>query len=97
MKKQLFKTTKKILPFVGLILLMIYIFFYLELDTPEKLNEAQGYIITISTSLFLPVAIILSVPRIMIRNYAWQIILKEQNIKISYWQSLKVFMIGYFF
>ena len=97
MKQQIFKTAKKILPFAGLMLLMIYIFFYLELDHPEKLKQAQDYIITILTSIFFPIAILLTVPRIIVRNCAWQIVLKEQGIKISFWQSLKVFLIGYFY
>jgi uncharacterized protein (TIRG00374 family) len=96
-RKHIFNTAKKILPFIGLILLLIYIFFYLELDNPEKLTEAQKHIITILTSIYLPIAVILTIPRIMIRNYAWQIVLKEQDIRVGYWQSLKIFLIGYFY
>ena len=33
----------------------------------------------------------------MIRNYAWQIILKEQKIKLTFFQSLKIYMIGFFY
>jgi hypothetical protein len=34
---------------------------------------------------------------VLIRNYAWQMIQKEQKIKLTYLQSLKIFMIGYFY
>ncbi|MCJ7572170.1 MAG: flippase-like domain-containing protein [Candidatus Thermoplasmatota archaeon] len=39
----------------------------------------------------------LTIPGVIIRNYAWQIVLKEQGIQISFLQSLKVFLIGYFY
>ena len=39
----------------------------------------------------------LIIPGVIIRNYAWQIVLKEQGIQISFLQSLKVFLIGYFY
>ncbi|UCD13782.1 MAG: flippase-like domain-containing protein, partial [Thermoplasmatales archaeon] len=31
------------------------------------------------------------------RNYAWQLIQKEQKIKLGFLQSLKIFLIGYFY
>ena len=97
MKKQIFKHAKRFLPFIGLILFIIYIIFYLELNNPVRLNEAKAYILTISKSIFLPIAIVLTIPCVLIRNYAWQFVLKEQKIKISFWQSLKIFLIGYFY
>lgn len=97
MKKQIFKHAKKFLPFIGLALLIFYIIFHLELNDPVRLNEAKTYILTILSSIFLPIAVVLTIPRVLIRNYAWQLVLKEQDIKIGFCQSLKVFLIGYFY
>ncbi len=97
MRQNIFKYAKKALPFIGLILLVIYIFYYLELNNPLQLLKSKELILKIITSIFFPIAIILTIPRIMVRNYAWQIILKEQNINISFWKSLKIFLIGYFY
>ena len=95
--KKIFKHVKKFLPFVGLILFIIYIIFYLELTDPTEFNKAKEDMYTIMTSVFLPLAIVLTIPRVLIRNYAWQLVLKEQNIEIGFWQSLKIFLIGYFY
>ena len=97
MKKNIFNNAKKFLPFLGLIFLIAYIILYLDLTNPERLNEAKSYIQTILTSPIFPISIFLTIPNIIIRNYAWQLVLKEQNIKIGFWQSLKVFFIGSFY
>ena len=47
--------------------------------------------------MLVGVAILLTIPRIIIRNYAWQLILKKQKINISFKNSLKIFLIGYFY
>ena len=89
MKRGIFKEAKKFLPLVGIIILIIIIF---SLDV-EKIIDAFLLI----NPIFIVLALILTIPRVLIRNYAWQLIQKEQKIKISYFQSLKVFLIGYFY
>ncbi|MCK5261762.1 MAG: flippase-like domain-containing protein, partial [Thermoplasmatales archaeon] len=39
----------------------------------------------------------LTIPVLIIRNYAWQLVQKEQKIKIPFFQSLKIHLIGYFY
>ena len=83
MKDKLFKHAKKILPFIGLILLIFYIIFNLNFE------DVQAAFFKVSP-IFIIIALALSIPRLIIRNYAWQIILKEQ-LKLSLLKLLKSF------
>jgi uncharacterized protein (TIRG00374 family) len=80
---------KKFLPLIGIIVLIIII---INLDL-EKIKEAflsiNPIFIVLSLSLLLPI--------IIIKIYTWQIILKEQKIKLNFSQLLKIYMIGYFY
>jgi len=87
--KNLFKHAKKFLPLIGI---AIFIFLVLSLDV-EKIKNAFLSI----KPIFIVISLSLTLPRIIIRNYAWQLILKEQKIKLSFLQSLKIFLIGYFY
>jgi hypothetical protein len=82
-------TLKKFLPIIGII---IFIYLILRLDI-DKIIDAVLSI----PPLFVVLALSLTIPRVLIRNYAWQLILREQQITVSFWQSLKVFLIGYFY
>lgn len=90
MRDKIFNYLKKILPFIGLIFFLIFII--LTLDFIE-LKEAFLRV----SPMYIFLSLALTIPGIIIRNYAWQIVLKEQVIKISFLQSLKVFLIGYFY
>lgn len=90
MRDKLFKYLKKILPFIGLIFFILYITFSFNFT---DINEAFLRV----SPIFIFLSLILTIPGVIIRNYAWQIVLKEQGIQISFLQSLKVFLIGYFY
>ena len=90
MRDKIFNYLKKILPFIGLIFFIIFII--INLDFIE-LKEAFFRI----SPIYIFSSLALTIPGIIIRNYAWQIVIKEQVIKISFLQSLKVFLIGYFY
>ena len=45
----------------------------------------------------LVIALVLTLPRLIIRNYAWRLIQKEHKIELTFFQSLKIFLIGYFY
>jgi len=87
--KNIFKHAKKFLPIIGVIIL-IYIIFRLDIE------EIKTAFLSIKP-VFIILALSLTLPRVLIRNYAWQLILKEQKIKLTYFQSLKIFLIGYFY
>ena len=74
---------------IGIIILIIII---INLDL-EKIKTAflsiNPIFIILSMSLLLPIMII--------RTYVWQIILKEQKINLSFYQSLRIYMIGFFY
>ena len=89
MKGRFFEQAKKFLPLVGIVILIIII---LNLDV-EKIIDAFLLI----NPIYIIFALSLTIPRVLIRNYGWQLIQKEQKIKISYFQSLKCFLIGYFY
>ncbi len=89
MKKEIFEQVKKFLPLLGIIVLLIII---LNLDVGKIINA-----FLIINPIFIVLALSLTIPRVLIRNYGWRLIQKEQKIKISYFQSLKCFLIGYFY
>ena len=89
MTKNLFKYAKKFLPIIGLFIL-IYIVYRLDI------GEIKSAFLSIKP-VFIFIALLLTLPRILIRNYAWQLIQKEQKIKLTYFESLKIFLIGYFY
>lgn len=88
-KDRLIKYTKRLMPLIGIILL---IYLIISIGTGEIVST----FLKISPVLII-IAASLTLPRMLIRNYAWQIILKKQKIKVSFKDSLKIFLIGYFY
>ncbi len=80
---------KKIMPLIGILILI-----YLIIDIGT--NEIVSTFMKISP-IFVIIAVSLTLPRVLIRNYGWQVILKKQNINVCYLKSLKIFLIGYFY
>lgn len=89
MNKKILNQTKKFLPLIG-ILIFLYLIYSLNI---EKIIDA---FVTIHP-FFIIISLSLTLPRVIIRNYAWQLILKEHKINLGYFQSLKIFLIGYFY
>ena len=89
MTKQLFRYVKKFLPIIG-ILLLAYLVYIIG---PEDILNSVFQI----HPIYIVIALFLMIPRVFVRNYAWQLIQKEQKIKIGYWQSLKIMLIGFFY
>lgn len=89
MSKTIFKHVKKFLPLIGIILL---IYLIIELDV----NNIKNAFLRIEL-IYILVALSLTLPRIIIRNIAWQLMQKEQKIDVPFWTSLKIFLIGYFY
>lgn len=89
MHKNLGNKLRKILPILGIILLAYTIY---SLDI-EKIKNAFFSI----KPIFVFLSLSLIIPHILLRNYSWKLILKEHKIKLSFLQSLKIFLIGYFY
>jgi len=89
LKRGIFKKAKKFLPLVGILVLITIV---INLDI-EKIKDAFFLI----NPIFIVLSLVLTIPRLLIRNYKWWLIQKEQKIKISYFDSLKIFLIGYFY
>jgi len=89
MHKKFFKKAKKFLPFIGII---IFIYTIYALNISDIIDAVLSI-----NPLFLLLAIPLTIPRVLIRNYAWKMIIDEQNIQISYWNLLSIFLMGYFY
>ena len=88
-KNKLIKFLKKVIPLIGII-----IFIYLIIDIgPDKISST---FLEISPHVLILFAVIM-VPRILLNNYMWQLILKKQKIRISFVKSLKILMIGHFY
>jgi len=90
-KDNIIKFIKKFMPLIGIIIL-IYILYAIGIDdilsALGKLKDSPIHII---------VAVVLTLPRILLRNLQWQFLLKQQKIFVSYIKSLKIFLIGYFY
>ena len=86
---RLLSRIKKFLPLIG-IALLFYTVYTLDLS---KIIEAFLSI----PIIFILLAIPLTLPRVLIRNSAWFLIQREQKINVSFWRSLKIFLIGYFY
>ncbi len=89
MELKIFKHAKKFLPIIGLIL-FIYVIYSLDL---QDIKEAFLAV----KPVFILLSLCITIPRALIRNYAWKLIQKEQKIKISYFRSLKILLIGLFY
>jgi len=83
------KLLKKVLPVIGIIL-----FIYIINDIgPSKVVSALLGISPWIIGLIIALGFI----RILLNNYIWQIILKRQKIKIRFFQSLKINLVGRFY
>jgi len=88
-KKNLFKYAKKFLPLIGIVILL-YIIYSLDIE------DIKNAFLSINP-LYILVALLLTLPRVLVRNFGWQLIQKEQKIKLSFFRSLKIFLIGFFY
>ncbi len=89
MHAKVFSVAKKILPLIGI---SLFIYLIYSLDPQKILNEIMKiplHIIILSS--------LLTIPRVLIRNSAWMMLHKKQKINVSYWRSLKIFLMGYFY
>jgi len=87
--KKIFKHAKKFLPLIGIVLFIYTIY---TLDFGEIIDSFLSV-----SPILIAISLTLTIPRLIIRNYAWQIIQKEHKIKLTFFQSLKIFLIGYFY
>jgi uncharacterized protein (TIRG00374 family) len=87
--EKLIKQLKKIAPIIGIIILVYLI-----------ANVGTDKIITAFlkiSPIYIIIAASITIPRILITNYQWQLILKKQKIHINNIKSLKMLLIGYFY
>jgi len=89
MMTKVFSRVKRFLPLVGIILFFYTIYI---LDISDIIDAFLSVDL-----LILLIAIPLTIPRVLIRNYAWKCISDEQQIDISYKGLLSVFLMGYFY
>ena len=88
-KKNLTKYIKKFMPLIGVTLL---IYLIVDIGTDEIISTFLQI-----SPLYVIIAVMLTLPRVLLRNLGWQLILKKQKIFVSYIKSLKIFLIGYFY
>jgi len=88
-KKNLTKFLKRFMPLIGIIIL---IYLIINIGTDEIVSTFLKI-----SPVYILLAAVLTIPRILIRNTAWQRILKTQKINVGYFKSLKIFLIGYFY
>jgi len=89
MAQNILRKVKLVLPFIGLFIL-VYIIYSLDL---EKIISAFLSI----NPVYIVYSLLLTIPLLLIRNATWQIVLKEQNIRVGFFYSLKVYLIGVFY
>ena len=89
MLKNIQKNAKKFLPIVG-IFIIIYLIYSLDLQ------EIKSAFLSIHP-IYIIISMSLTLPRIIVRNYIWIIIQRQQKIKLSFLRSFKILLIGYFY
>lgn len=80
---------KKILPLIGIIILIAILTtldFGKIFDIFSKLNP-----------LYLFLSFFILLPLLLLANIEWQLLLRRQKIRVSFWYSIKNFFIGYFY
>jgi uncharacterized protein (TIRG00374 family) len=87
--KKIFKHAKKFLPLIG-IAIFVYLIYSLGF---EDIIDA---ILSIPP-IYIVLSMLLTIPLMLLRNYTWQIIQREQKIKIGYMESLKILLMSYFY
>ena len=80
---------KKLLPIIGIIILILIIS---SLDLQKIVN-----IFLKINPIYSFLSFFVVVPLILLANIGWQLLLKKQKIKVSFWYSIKNFFIGYFY
>lgn len=89
MPKKIFRQAKKLLPLIGI---SIFVYLIYKLGVEDIVHA----ILSIPL-IYIILAILLTIPALVIRNYAWYLILREQKIKVGFLRSLKILFIGYFY
>ena len=89
MAKRIFDLIKTLLPLIGL---GIFGYLIYSLGFENILYEIQRI-----PPIIILVSLLLTLPRVIIRNSAWMLIHKQQHIQVSFWRSLKIFLMGYFY
>ena len=89
MKTKLFKQIKRFLPIFGIIL-FFYLIYILDVD---KIYTAFLSI----PPLYIILSALISIPVILLRNYIWILVSRQQHIHMGYRSSMKIFLIGYFY
>jgi len=89
MFNNLLSKVKLFLPFIGLIILG-YIIYTLDI---QKIISAFLSI----DPLFVVYSLLITIPLLLLRNEIWQIVLKEQKVKVGFFCSLKIYLIGVFY
>jgi uncharacterized protein (TIRG00374 family) len=87
--KKIFKQAKKFLPLIGI---SIFVYLIYRLGFQDIIKAILSI-----PPIYIILSVLLTIPLLIIRNYAWQLILKEQKINIGFFQSLKIFLIGFFY
>jgi uncharacterized protein (TIRG00374 family) len=88
-KKDLFSYLRKFLPILGLLILIIIV---LSLDV----NKIKDSFFSIDPK-YIIIALTLTIPKILLYGISWKIMLDEQNIRLSYFQTIKIYLIGVFY
>jgi uncharacterized protein (TIRG00374 family) len=89
MVKNLLTHVKRVLPFIG-IAILIYILYSLNV---QKIIDALFSI----DPIYIVYALLLTIPLLLIRNIAWQLVLRAQHIHLGFLPSLKIYLIGIFY
>jgi uncharacterized protein (TIRG00374 family) len=89
MVSNLLRRAKLFLPFIGLIILFLIVYsLNINLIIDAFLSINLWYVIA---------ALSLSLPMLLARNAAWQLIMRDQKVHVGFFYSAKLFLIGLFY
>ena len=89
MPSKLLRRVKLFLPFIGLIILFLIVY-------SLNINAIIDAFLSIDP-WYVIVALALSLPMILARTAAWQLIMRDQKIHVGFLYSAKLFLIGLFY
>jgi uncharacterized protein (TIRG00374 family) len=88
-ERELFYYLRKILPIFGILILIIII---ISLDIDKIINSFLSI-----EPKFIIYSLLLTIPKILLLGISWKIMLNEQKIRISFWYTIKIYLIGIFY
>ncbi len=89
MENNFFLWAKRLLPLIGIVIFVVLVLHLGFEDISDALLSVSPF--------YVFAAAVPIVPAMLIRAYAWQLVLREQHISLGFFRVAKILFIGYFY